>query len=75
LKPVVFWIKRPAEEAWNNGVLKRAAHGSHMTPRDVFEETHAGVPLNVARLRDNFTAETLPVFEIENDFKASKEFL
>ena len=66
MKPVVFWIRRPPEEAWNNGVLKRAAHGSHATPRDIFEFTHAQVPLNLAKLRKEFSPSLLPVIEIEN---------
>ena len=73
MKPVVFWIRRPPEDAWNNGVLKRAAHGSHATPRDIFEYTHAQVPRNLAKLREGFLPSVLPIIEIENRFETSPQ--
>jgi|GEM_PF-4144764 len=69
VKPVVSWIIRSSDEAWKNGVRKRALHGSHATPRDVFERTHARVPLNLAKLKSEFPSNILPVFEIKNDFQ------
>ncbi len=47
-------IDRPVEEAWKNGVIKRAAHGAHRTPETVFRMTHHAVPQNVAKFRSEF---------------------
>lgn len=70
---VVFWIKRTPEAAWRNGVLKRDALGGHITPRDIFDSTHAIVPQNVAKLKSDFSSTTLTVIEIENDFPPHRE--
>ncbi len=51
----VVFIDRPKEDAWVNGVQKRAQHGSHQTPRHVFDMTHAIVPKNVQRLVEVFS--------------------
>ncbi len=55
IQTALVFIDRPADEAWINGVLKRATHGSHQTPRTVFESTHATVPHNVARFCEEFS--------------------
>ena len=63
---VIIHIIRDANEAWEKGVLKRAAHGSHYTPRKVFEYTHKTVADNVAILEREFARKGLQVFRIEN---------
>ena len=63
---VIIHIIRDPEDAWENGVLKRAAHGSHCTPRQVFEYTHKTVAGNVATLEREFASKGLQVFRIEN---------
>jgi hypothetical protein len=63
---VIIHIIRDANEAWENGVLKRAAHGSHCTPRNVFEHTHKVVADNVATLEQEFSRKGLQVYRIEN---------
>ena len=63
---VIIHIIRDPEEAWENGVLKRAAHGSHCTPRSVFEFTHKTVTDNVATLEREFARKGLLVYRIEN---------
>ncbi|MBQ4330143.1 MAG: hypothetical protein IJC27_10525 [Lentisphaeria bacterium] len=63
---VIIHIIRDANEAWENGVLKRAAHGSHCTPRNVFEHTHKVVADNVAILEREFARKGLQVYRIEN---------
>jgi predicted ABC-type ATPase len=63
---VIIHIIRDPEEAWKNGVLKRAAHGSHCTPRKVFEFTHKTVADNVATLEQEFARKGLQVYRIEN---------
>ena len=65
-KAVIIHIIRAPEEAWQNGVLKRAAHGSHCTPRKVFEFTHRVVAENTAILEKEFSAQNLQVYRIEN---------
>lgn len=66
LQAVIIQILRSPEEAWNNGVLKRAAHGSHCTSRQVFERTHAIVNHNVRRLQKEFQREGLQVYQVNN---------
>lgn len=63
---VIIHIIRDPEDAWQNGVLKRAAHGSHCTPRNVFEFTHKTVANNVAILEQEFPRKGLQVYRIEN---------
>jgi predicted ABC-type ATPase len=63
---VIIHIIREPKEAWENGVLKRAAHGSHCTPRKVFEYTHKVVADNVAILEQEFARKGLQVYRIEN---------
>ncbi|MBO7329885.1 MAG: zeta toxin family protein [Lentisphaeria bacterium] len=63
---VIIHIIRDPEDAWQNGVLKRAAHGSHCTPRRVFEHTHKVVADNVATLEREFARKGLLVYRIEN---------
>ena len=63
---VIIHIIRDPEEAWKNGVLKRAAHGSHCTPRSVFEFSHGIVADNVALLEHEFARKGLLVYRIEN---------
>ena len=63
---VIIHIIREPEEAWENGVLKRAANGSHCTPRHVFEFTHKTVTGNVAILEREFARKGLVVYRIEN---------
>ena len=63
---VIIHIIRDPQEAWENGVLKRAAHGSHYTPREVFEFTHKTVADNVAILEREFASKGLQVFRVEN---------
>ena len=63
---VIIHIIRDPEEAWENGVLKRASYGSHCTPRKVFEHTHRVVAGNVATLEQEFARKGLQVFRIEN---------
>jgi hypothetical protein len=63
---VIIHIIRDPEDAWENGVLKRAAHGSHCTPRNVFEHTHKVVADNVAILEREFARKGLQVYRIEN---------
>ncbi len=63
---VIIHIIRDPQEAWENGVLKRAAHGSHCTPRRVFEHTHKVVADNVAILEREFARKGLQVYRIEN---------
>lgn len=63
---VIIHIIREPEDAWQNGVLKRAAHGSHCTPRNVFEHTHKVVADNVAILEREFARKGLQVYRIEN---------
>ena len=63
---VIIHIIRDPEEAWENGVLKRAAHGNHCTPRSVFEFTHKTVTGNVATLEREFALNGLQVYRIEN---------
>ena len=63
---VIIHIIRDPEDAWQNGVLKRAAHGSHCTPRKVFEHTHKVVADNVATLEREFARKGLLVYRIEN---------
>ena len=63
---VIIHIIRDPQEAWENGVLKRAAHGSHCTPRKVFEYTHKTVAGNVATLEREFARKGLQVYRIEN---------
>lgn len=63
---VIIHIIRDPQEAWENGVLKRAAHGSHYTPREVFEFTHKTVADNVAILEREFARKGLQVFRVEN---------
>ena len=63
---VIIHIIRDPEDAWQNGVLKRAAHGSHCTPRRVFEHTHKVVADNVAILEQEFARKGLQVYRIEN---------
>lgn len=65
-KAVIIHIIRDTEEAWENGVLKRAACGSHYTPRKVFEYTHKTVADNVATLEREFARKGLQVYRIEN---------
>ena len=65
-KAVIVHIRRPIEDAWTNGVLKRAAHGSHCTPRPVFEQTHAVVADHVNRLESAFKSNGLIVYRIDN---------
>ena len=61
--PVVIYIKRTPEEAWKNGVLKRAAHGSHRTPRYVFDSTHTLVPQYMDRIAHSGS---IPLITIPN---------
>jgi hypothetical protein len=63
---IIIHIIREPEDAWQNGVLKRAAHGSHCTPRRVFEHTHKVVADNVAILEQEFARKGLQVYRIEN---------
>ena len=63
---VIIHIIREPEDAWQNGVLKCAAHGSHCTPRKVFEYTHKTVADNVATLEREFARKGLQVYRIEN---------
>ncbi|MBE6377130.1 MAG: hypothetical protein E7050_11825 [Lentisphaerae bacterium] len=63
---VIIHIIRDPKEAWENGVLKRAAHGSHCTPRKVFEHTHNAVADNVAALECEFARKGLQIYRIEN---------
>lgn len=63
---VIIHIIREPKEAWENGVVKRAAHGSHCTPRKVFEYTHKTVADNVATLECEFARKGLLVYRIEN---------
>ena len=63
---IIIHIIREPEEAWGNGVMKRAAHGSHCTPREVFEHTHKVVADNVATLEREFARKGLQVYRIEN---------
>jgi hypothetical protein len=63
---IIIHIIREPEDAWQNGVLKRAAHGSHCTPRSVFEFSHGIVAENVATLEREFSHKGLQVFRIEN---------
>ena len=63
---VIIHIIREPKEAWENGVVKRAAHGSHCTPRKVFEYTHKTVADNVATLEREFARKGLQVYRIEN---------
>ena len=63
---VIIQIIRDPEDAWEHGVLKRAAHGSHCTPRSVFEFTHETVTDNVAALEREFARKGLHVYRIEN---------
>ena len=63
---VIIHIIRDPEDAWENGVLKRAVHGSHCTPRRVFEFTHKTVTGNVATLEREFARKGLQVYRIEN---------
>ena len=63
---VIIHIIRDPEDAWQNGVLKRTAHGSHCTPRNVFEFTHKTVADNVATLEQEFARKGLQVYRIEN---------
>ena len=63
---VIIHIIRDPEDAWQNGVLKRAANGSHCTPRSVFEFTHKTVADNVATLEQEFARKGLQVYRIEN---------
>lgn len=63
---VIIHIIREPKEAWENGVMKRAAHGSHCTPRQVFEYTHKVVADNVATLEREFARKGLLVYRIEN---------
>ncbi len=51
----LVFIDRPKEDAWMDGVQKRAQHGSHQTPRNVFDMTHTIVPQNVKRLIEEFS--------------------
>ena len=67
---VIIHIIRDPEDAWENGVLKRAAHGSHCTPRSVFEFTHKTVTDNVATLEREFARKGLQVYRIENKWGA-----
>lgn len=67
---VIIHIIRDPKEAWKNGVLKRAAHGSHCTPRSVFEFTHKTVIDNVAALEREFARKGLQVYRIENKWGA-----
>ncbi len=64
VQAALVFIDRPADEAWTNGVLKRAAHGSHQTPRKVFDSTHTTVPHNVTRFRCEFPS--IRYFHIPN---------
>ena len=63
---VIIHIIREPKEAWENGVVKRAAHGSHCTPRNVFEHTHKVVADNVATLEREFARKGLQIYRIEN---------
>ena len=63
---VIIHIIREPEEAWQNGVLKRAANGSHCTPRSVFEFSHRVVAENVATLEKEFARKGLLVYRVEN---------
>ena len=63
---VIIHIIRDPEDAWQNGVLKRAANGSHCTPRSVFEFTHKTVIDNVAALEREFARKGLHIYRIEN---------
>ena len=63
---VSIHIIRKPKEAWENGVVKRAAHGSHCTPRNVFEYTHKTVADNVAVREREFARKGLHVYRIEN---------
>ena len=63
---IIIHIIREPKEAWENGVVKRAAHGSHCTPRNVFEHTHKVVADNVATLEREFARKGLQVYRIEN---------
>ena len=63
---IIIHIIRDLEEAWENGVLKRAAHSSHCTPRSVFEFTHKTVTDNVATLEREFAHQGLQVYRVEN---------
>ena len=63
---VIIHIIRDPEDAWENGVLKRAAHGSHCTPRSVFEFSHGIVAENVATLEREFSRKGLLIYRIEN---------
>ena len=63
---VIIHIIRDREEAWGNGVLKRAANGSHCTPRKVFEFSHKTVTGNVATLEREFARKGLLVYRVEN---------
>lgn len=66
LRAVIIQILRSPEEAWHNGVLKCAAHGSHCTLRHIFERTHAVVNRNVCRLQKEFQREDLQVYQVDN---------
>lgn len=66
-KAVIIHIIRDPKEAWENGVLKRAACGSHCTPRNVFEFSHRVVADNVATLEREFSNQALQVYRIENE--------
>lgn len=63
---VIIHIIRDPEDAWENGVLKRAVLGSHCTPRSVFEFSHWIVAENVATLEREFSRKGLQVYRIEN---------
>ncbi|MCI6287937.1 MAG: hypothetical protein MR727_04275, partial [Lentisphaeria bacterium] len=63
---VIIQILRSPEEAWHNGVLKCAAHGSHCTLRHIFERSHAVVNRNVCRLQKEFQREDLQVYQVDN---------
>ena len=63
---VIIHIIRDPEDAWENGVLKRAAHGSHCTPRSVFEFSHGIVAENIATLEREFSRKGLLIYRIEN---------
>ncbi len=67
VRTALVFIDRPMDDAWANGVLKRAVHGSHRTPRSVFDSTHATVPRNVERLLLEFPAIQPSFFHICND--------
>ena len=63
---VIIQIIRNPQDAWKNGVLKRAAHGSHCTPHKVFEFSHKTVTDNVALLEREFFHNGLQVYRVEN---------